>query len=266
MGRLHISAVECNYQEIDRQLKEQFIYGLNDKHILEEIIKELIATSNDDHITCGGVLTWENRVEAQRMQVAMFNMLTESRQFYKIKISKKAKEDTARAPVGQTLQWQPCQYYGGVHLLRQCPAYGKICVGYGKMGHFKKVCCSKRSRVVNEIELETSQEYSKGEIETVNIDSVHMNKNQSLLMVELEVHAGDNKIIILYKIDTGSEGNIMPWHIFKKLFKIITEAEFKKTVKGHIKLKTYNKTVITQLGTFVVTINFKGIKKRCVFL
>ena len=38
-----------------------------------------------------------------------------------------------------------------------------------------------------------------------------------------------------------------------------------KTVKGHIKLKTYNKTVITQLGTCMVTINFKDIEKRCVF-
>ena len=34
MGRLLIVAVECNYQEVDRQLKEQFIHGLNDKYML----------------------------------------------------------------------------------------------------------------------------------------------------------------------------------------------------------------------------------------
>ena len=44
MGRLHITAVEYNYQEVDRQLKEQFIHGLNNKYMLEEIIKELMAT------------------------------------------------------------------------------------------------------------------------------------------------------------------------------------------------------------------------------
>ena len=54
MRRLHVGAVECNYQEIDRQLKEQFIHSLNDKHMLEEIIKELTVTSNDDHIMSGG--------------------------------------------------------------------------------------------------------------------------------------------------------------------------------------------------------------------
>ena len=74
-----------------------------------------------------------------------------------------------------------------------------MCVGCGKMGHFKKVCHSKRSRAVNKKELETSQKYSEGEIETVSIDSVHMNKNCSLLMTELEMCAGDNKIIIPYK-------------------------------------------------------------------
>ena len=55
MRRLHTAAVDCNYQEVDRQLKEQFIHGLNNKYMLEEIIKELAATKNDDHITSGGI-------------------------------------------------------------------------------------------------------------------------------------------------------------------------------------------------------------------
>ena len=91
MGSLCIAAVECNYQEIDRQLKEQFIHGLNDKHMLEEIIKELRATSNGNRITSGGVLAWAKRVEPQRAQAAVLDMLTELRQFNKVKISKKAK-------------------------------------------------------------------------------------------------------------------------------------------------------------------------------
>ena len=91
MGRPHIAAVECNYQEVDGQLKEQFIHDLNDKYILEEIIKELTAAKNDDHITSGGILAWAKRVEAQRPQAAVLSTLTESRQFDKAKISKKNK-------------------------------------------------------------------------------------------------------------------------------------------------------------------------------
>ena len=34
MGRLRIAVAKCNYKEIDRQLKEQFIHGLNNKAML----------------------------------------------------------------------------------------------------------------------------------------------------------------------------------------------------------------------------------------
>ena len=35
-----LAAIECDYKEIDRQLKEQYIHGLNDKDMTVEIIKE----------------------------------------------------------------------------------------------------------------------------------------------------------------------------------------------------------------------------------
>ena len=44
--------------------------------MLEEIIKELTVTSNDDHTTSGGVLAWAKRVEAQRAQTAVLDKLT----------------------------------------------------------------------------------------------------------------------------------------------------------------------------------------------
>ena len=115
MGRLSVAAVECNYQEVDRQIKEQFIHGLNDKGMLEEIIKELTATKNNYHITSAGVLAWAKRVEAQRAQAAVLNMLTESRQFDKIKISKNVKDNKTKTPVLQTTLQKLCRYWGGIH-------------------------------------------------------------------------------------------------------------------------------------------------------
>ena len=41
MGRLKLSAIECNYPELNIQLKEQFIHGLNDNDRLGEIIRQL---------------------------------------------------------------------------------------------------------------------------------------------------------------------------------------------------------------------------------
>ena len=103
MGRLHVAVVECNYQEVDRQLKEQFIHGLNDKYMLEEIIKELTTARDDDHITNGGMLAWVKRVEVQRAQAAVLNPITELRQFDKVKIAKKPKEGNTRGLLDPTL-------------------------------------------------------------------------------------------------------------------------------------------------------------------
>ena len=56
MGRLHVAVAEFNYKEIDQQLKEQFIHGLSDKVMLDEMIRELTAKSNDEQMTSEGVL------------------------------------------------------------------------------------------------------------------------------------------------------------------------------------------------------------------
>ena len=43
--------LECNYTEIDRQLKEQSIHGLNDSGMLAEIFRELTKTEENAHVT-----------------------------------------------------------------------------------------------------------------------------------------------------------------------------------------------------------------------
>ena len=69
---------------------------------------------------------------------------------------------------------------------------------------------------------------------------------------------GETTVEIPYKIDTGSEGNIMLLYTFKKLFKNMTEEQLKRSIKGNIKLKMYNGTHITQLGTCMALVKFKN--------
>ena len=116
MGRLHVVAVECNYRELDRQLKEQFIHGLNDKCMFDKIIRELTATNNDEQVTSEGMLIWAKRIEVQRAQATVLNTITESQQFDKVKLAKKTKEDNVRCTPGMTVQQHPCSYCGGIHV------------------------------------------------------------------------------------------------------------------------------------------------------
>ena len=91
-----MAAAQCNYKDIDQQLKEQFIHGLNDKTMLEEMIRELTARNNEEQTTSKGVLVWAKRIEAQWVQAAILNDITKSCQFDKINMASKTKGGQAR--------------------------------------------------------------------------------------------------------------------------------------------------------------------------
>ena len=143
----------------------------------------------------------------------------------------KIKGGQVRQAPNTTLNRQPCRYCGGIHMSQQCPAYGKMCAGCRKMGHYKKVCRSKRDHTVHELQVEMVQDSQDEEIETVSINSIYLNKNWSLITACLEMQVGKNTVEIQYKIDTGSEGNIMPLYIFKKLFKDMMDEQLEKSIK-----------------------------------
>ena len=247
MGRLCVAVAECNYREVDGQLKEQFIHGLNDKMMLDEVIRELTAKSNNKQTTSENVSVWAKRVEAQWAQAAILNDIAESHKFDKTKMAQKPKSSWDRETTHPTSHRWLCRYCGGNHMPRQCPAYGKMCARCRKTGHFRKGWRSKKDHMVHEMEM--VQEPQEEEIETVSINSVYLNKNRLLITTHLEMQVGKTTVEIPYKIDTGSEGNIMPLYIFKKLFKNMTEEQLKRSIKGNIKLKMYNGTHIMQLGT-----------------
>ena len=63
MGRLCVAVAECNYREVDQQLKEQFIHGLNNKMMLDEVIRELTAKNNNEQTTSENVLAWAKELK-----------------------------------------------------------------------------------------------------------------------------------------------------------------------------------------------------------
>ena len=100
----------------------------------------------------------------------------------------------------------------------------------------------------------------------MNIDSIQFNKNCSVLTANPKAAAGHNKIVIAYKIDTGSDSSIMPFHAYKKLFPNVTKKQLAETRNKRITLETYNKTSITQLDMCKVTIEHKSNMKDVISL
>ena len=146
--------------------------------MLDEVIRGLTAKDKNEQTTSEDVLVWAKRIEVQWAQAAILNDITESQKFNKVKMAQRPKTmwDVKKTTHQVYHKW-PCKYCGGSHVPRQCPAYGKTCAGCGKVGHFKKVCRSRRDHAVHKVEIEMAQEPQEEGIETVSINSIYLNKN-----------------------------------------------------------------------------------------
>ena len=122
MGRLIIVAAECNYKEIDRQLKEQFIHGLNNKAMLDEVLRELMAKNSSKQTKSENVLLWARRIKAQRAQAAILSNVTEAQNLTQVKLVQKPRNRQEIETTCQAFHKCPCKYCGGSHTPRQCPA------------------------------------------------------------------------------------------------------------------------------------------------
>ena len=101
-------------------------------------------------------------------------------------------------------------------------------------------------------------------IEIVNINSVNFTSNYSTIIANLKTSSNKAAIMVPYKVDMGSDGNIMPFNIFTKLFPRTGTDELVAT-KDTPKLRTYNHTTITQLGRCKVKIENNHKCKKCIF-
>ena len=82
------------------------------------------------------------------------------------------------------------------------------------MNHFKAIWKSTvtRKKVVHDVQQNMTAEKQE---DTVNITSFNFNSIISVIIATLEIISSKISVIILFKVDTGSDGNIMPYHIFK---------------------------------------------------
>ena len=74
-----------------------------------------------------------------------------------------------------------------------------------------------KGRAVQEVEQEIIEYKDSEDIEMVSVHSVQLNVNRSsIITANLKTLPGKNSVNIKYRIDMGSNGNIMPTYLFKK--------------------------------------------------
>ena len=141
--------------------------------------------------------------------------------------------------------------------------YSKRCDNCDKINHFNAVCRGSQTIVANAVEKDIHEQ--EPGIKMVNISLISFNSNHSTIIAKLETSSKQATMTFPYKVDTGCDGNIMPFNIFKKLFPSNTEDTQVATKETTI-LRTYNSTTITQLGRCGVVIENINKCKKCIFL
>lgn len=155
------------------------------------------------------------------------------------------------------------------HRFGECTAFGKQCHKCGKMNHFMKACKAKIKEVKNISHRDESDEPEE-ELYVHSVTKVgEVIKNRSTIWSEVLIINGE---AVLFKVDTGSEVNIISRELFER---VCSEGEKKKIVKcsavleafGGMKIKPSGKICIrcrytdklVDLEILVVDINVKPI-------
>ena len=138
-----------------------------------------------------------------------------------------------------------CSSCGKKHAKDRCPAMGKQCHNCKKWNHFS-ACC--RSKNVNNVEV--SKDYSDNEL---FIDSVESRINNGQVFAEMEVDP--SKQGITFKVDTGSQVNILPYYAFQQL-------GLKTALNpSHTKLSAYDGNPLHSKGTITLQCTHQGLNR-----
>ena len=136
-----------------------------------------------------------------------------------------------------------CRSCGKKHVKDKCPAKGKQCHNCKKWKRFS-VCC--RSKNVNNLEI--SEDYSDNEL---FFDSVESRINNGQVFADMEV--GPSKQGITFKVDTGSQVNILPYYAFQQL-------GVKTAINpSHTKLSSYNDNPLHSKSTITLQCTYQGL-------
>ena len=138
-----------------------------------------------------------------------------------------------------------CRNCGKSHAPRQCPAYGKKCFNCDKSNHFTKVCRAKKKIYAIEQDKTHMVKDEPLFIGAVNSNKTKQNKEgfKTLRIQQQE---------ITFKIDTGSQANILPYSMFKKLKQVQLE-------KLTTKLTSYTGEYLPVVGQCHIKHNNKSL-------
>lgn len=256
--KLRLLVKDCNYTNADEMIRDRIVFGTNSAKVREKLIQE------------GQTLTLEKAIsiaqshEYSREQLKSMSASSSSTSdVHSVKNSttsgyaQKRRNEVQRGKSTNRSQYGgQCGNCGNRHSKSDiCSAKGKKCNKCHKLNHFAKVC---RSKSVHEI----TGFYPQPEQPLPNtpnlapdpdlfIDSIQGNLNVQQDKAFATCNIGPNLVPIQFKLDTGSQVNIVPLKVYRKL-------DIKRSLhKSDQTLSAYNGSALHAIGYGTVKCQYR---------
>ena len=126
MSELRLALPEFKYKsDADELLKDQFIFGIENKEIQDHLLGETSETDNSVR-----ALYKAHKVESKLAQRKLLGIVNPS-SLVSIDAVKKGKNSQF---------YSDCKFCGRSHNKGECPAFGKLCNVCGGKNHFEAKC------------------------------------------------------------------------------------------------------------------------------
>lgn len=230
LKRIRVVVNECKFANTDEHIIDALIFGSNSQRVQSKLLEY------DE------TLTLNKAIDIARTEEATTSQLQDIRGEKFINVLRQNNNNKRPIQSKRRQSKDVCGNCGGKHDFSQkssCPAHGTKCRECGKLNHWRKMCRSGKSKDQQERKNQRGQDMARRPerpvhaIEEKNIEvpaqdasqlyfhSLFVNnieENRSQAMLKVQVNLGQNTKPLLYKVDTGAEGNVIPVGTYKQLF------------------------------------------------
>lgn len=249
---LKIKVQSCGFSSMaESMLRDQVVYGIRDKKLRTKLLKETDLTLETAVRLC-------QATEAADRQNMVWNDQEKC-----VDVVRPEKCVDAVRPEKHRVRRSRCTRCNTLHDDRACPAFGKTCFRCGKSNHFvarcpakpksRQSCCitatdQARGKTASSCQENTASDESSGEFDILDVGVCTIASRPEWLVT---VGVGATGKLSL-KVDTGSQANLLPYSLYRKLSKNASVRPSPAT------LRSYTGGIIKHIGLVTLQLKMNG--------
>ena len=209
---LRLIAKNCSFGELEHELiRDRVVCGINSDDVKQQLLRVQDLTLDKTLTICRAYEQSKKHIQylSEETNIEHVHRINPQKKYSRPQTQKSQNSNrSVRETEGQK-QHPICDNCGLQHARKQCPAYGKQCRKCGKLNHFQKWCRSKKK--VNAIAQDTNSDDELFIGALTKHATTEIKSNECFVTLEIQ------GATIRFKVDTGSQANIMPTSKFELL-------------------------------------------------